>query len=356
MKKIICGVISGLMLVSLSSCSGGSDTVSVEEYNSVVAERDEYMEKYNSLLAEYETFLADPDSSESTSSESSSVSTDYTLLPVEEYDLPINVFLSPSATYHSGTVVFTISTNLPDQSDLMLTLRGKTGTFQGHAIVKNGVAESDSFGASSASSMIFADVPYQFTVSLSAARFQSEYVQSVIGSNGENLSGPLVDSSDTRFGNVVILSYNVVFSSDGAVSFDGSSEPVSSQPYDVTEVDSSSHAEESTEEAPLTESQSSDSPTTGQRSALSKAKDYLKYAPFSYSGLVDQLVFDGFSEEEATYGADNCGADWMAQASRKASDYMNYTSFSKNGLIDQLEFDGFTHEQAVYGANAVFDS
>ena len=57
--------------------------------------------------------------------------------------------------------------------------------------------------------------------------------------------------------------------------------------------------------------------------------------------------------DQATYGADNCGADWNEQAAQTAQDYLDYTSFSRDGLIDQLQFEGFTYDQAVYGVNAV---
>lgn len=90
--------------------------------------------------------------------------------------------------------------------------------------------------------------------------------------------------------------------------------------------------------------------TTGEKNALSKAKDYLDFTSFSYSGLIEQLEFEGFTHSEAVYGADNCGADWYEQAALKAADYLDFTSFSRSGLIEQLEFEGFTHEQAVYGA------
>ena len=90
--------------------------------------------------------------------------------------------------------------------------------------------------------------------------------------------------------------------------------------------------------------------TVGKKNALQKANDYLSYTAFSYSGLIEQLEFEGFSKEEATYGADNCGADWNEQAAKKAADYLSYTSFSKSSLIEQLEFEGFTKEQATYGA------
>ena len=98
-------------------------------------------------------------------------------------------------------------------------------------------------------------------------------------------------------------------------------------------------------------SSTSDSGTSaGKTNALEKAKSYLRYSAFSYKGLIDQLEYEGFSHEEAKYGADNCGADWNEQAVKKAASYLKYSSFSYDGLIDQLEYEGFTHEQAVYGA------
>lgn len=90
--------------------------------------------------------------------------------------------------------------------------------------------------------------------------------------------------------------------------------------------------------------------TMGERNALSKAKDYLEFMEFSYTGLISQLEYEKYSREEAVYAADNCGADWNEQAAKKAKTYLEFMSFSKDGLIEQLEFEGFTHEQAIYGA------
>lgn len=39
--------------------------------------------------------------------------------------------------------------------------------------------------------------------------------------------------------------------------------------------------------------------------------------PFSYDGLISQLQYEGFSYEQATYGVDNCGADWNSQALKR---------------------------------------
>ena len=86
--------------------------------------------------------------------------------------------------------------------------------------------------------------------------------------------------------------------------------------------------------------------------ALKAAKNYLDFQAFSYSGLIEQLEFEGFSGGQAAYAADHCGADWNEQAAKSAARYLEYMAFSRESLIAQLEFEGFTHEQAVYGAQA----
>lgn len=89
--------------------------------------------------------------------------------------------------------------------------------------------------------------------------------------------------------------------------------------------------------------------TTGQKNALAKANSYLSHSSFSRQGLIEQLEYEKFSTEEATYAVDNCGANWSEQAEKKAKSYLNHSAFSYSGLIDQLEYEGFTHDQAVYG-------
>ena len=109
---------------------------------------------------------------------------------------------------------------------------------------------------------------------------------------------------------------------------------------------SESNAEESSSES------TEEVITTGQRNALKQAKNYLKIMSFSYSGLVEQLEYEGYSTEEAVYAVDNCGTDWNEQAALKAQEYLDVMSFSRSGLIDQLMYDGFSSEQAEYGVTA----
>lgn len=98
------------------------------------------------------------------------------------------------------------------------------------------------------------------------------------------------------------------------------------------------------------ENVNTDSLTMGQKNALDSADNYLEIMPFSYDGLIDQLSYDGYTEEDARFAADNCGADWKEQAVKSAANYLEIMSFSKDGLIEQLEYDGYTNDQAVYGA------
>jgi len=93
--------------------------------------------------------------------------------------------------------------------------------------------------------------------------------------------------------------------------------------------------------------------TVSQKNAVAKAKSYLGYSAFSYTGLIKQLEYEQFSHADAVYGADNSGADWNEQAAKKAQSYMEYSAFSRGSLIKQLKYEGFTQAQAEYGADSV---
>lgn len=100
---------------------------------------------------------------------------------------------------------------------------------------------------------------------------------------------------------------------------------------------------------PTSSVDSSSSLTLGQQNALQSAQSYLSFTSFSWSGLVEQLEYEGYTHDEAVFAANTCGADWNEQAAKKAASYLRYSSFSRSGLIEQLEFEGFTFDQAVYG-------
>ena len=130
--------------------------------------------------------------------------------------------------------------------------------------------------------------------------------------------------------------------------------PVEEEP-EVDEVDDAVVEEnEAEEEQPAIEEpeplpEENDGATLGEKNA----QNYLDFTAFSYKGLIQQLEFEGFTNEEAVHGADSCGADWKEQAAVKAKDYLGFSSFSRSELIAQLEFEGFTSEEALYGVEAV---
>lgn len=94
-----------------------------------------------------------------------------------------------------------------------------------------------------------------------------------------------------------------------------------------------------------------DNSTTGEKNALKKAKNYLSFTAFSRTGLIAQLEYEGFSNAEATYAVDKCGADWKEQAEKKAKSYLQISAFSKKGLVEQLEYEGFTSDEATHGVD-----
>ena len=94
--------------------------------------------------------------------------------------------------------------------------------------------------------------------------------------------------------------------------------------------------------------------TMGERMALASAKNYLRVIAFSRKGLIEQLEFEGYTTEEATYAVNNCGANWKEQAVKSAKNYLEIMPFSKQELIEQLEFEGYTTEEATYGVEQAY--
>ncbi len=111
--------------------------------------------------------------------------------------------------------------------------------------------------------------------------------------------------------------------------------------------------EESSTEDSAAETDIIEEMTEGEQNALADAESYLSLMSFSYPGLIDQLQYEGYSVDEATFAADHCGADWSEQAVRHAESYLNLISLSRDGLVTQLEYDGFTEEEANFAADAV---
>ncbi len=89
-----------------------------------------------------------------------------------------------------------------------------------------------------------------------------------------------------------------------------------------------------------------ESASVGEQNALGKALSYLSFNAYSEKELYNQLLFEQFTESEAKYAVENCGADWHEQASKKAASYLSTSAYSETGLFNQLIFSHFTEDQA----------
>lgn len=90
-----------------------------------------------------------------------------------------------------------------------------------------------------------------------------------------------------------------------------------------------------------------------QQNAVGQAESYLSFTAFSRSGLIEQLEYEGYSAEEATFAVDQVAPDWNAQAAAQAKSYLEMSSFSREGLYDQLIYEGFSDAEANAGLAAV---
>ena len=81
--------------------------------------------------------------------------------------------------------------------------------------------------------------------------------------------------------------------------------------------------------------------------AVITAQGYLEVLPFSRADLHGQLIFHGFSQEEADYGVSSCGADWKEQALRAAREIDDPTT-SREAIRAYLEFCSFSESEIEY--------
>ena len=89
-----------------------------------------------------------------------------------------------------------------------------------------------------------------------------------------------------------------------------------------------------------------------QENANKRTKEYLDINAYSYDGLYTQLIYEGFTPTESTSAIDALNIDWNEQAAKQAKTFLEFLKFTRSELIDQLIIEGFTKEQATYGADS----
>ena len=138
----------------------------------------------------------------------------------------------------------------------------------------------------------------------------------------------------------------------GALGGVGDKEDTQAAPEVSATQEESANAEEPAEEVKQEEPAQPEQ-TMSQKNAIRKAESYLDLTGFSKSGLIKQLAFEGFSEEDSAYAVENIQVDWKEQAVKKGKEYLDMSGFSRSGLYDQLTFEGFTDEEATYALDTI---
>jgi hypothetical protein len=122
----------------------------------------------------------------------------------------------------------------------------------------------------------------------------------------------------------------------------------------VTEPEVKEEPKEEVKEEPAKEEEPAEPEmSVSQIGAIQKAEGYISMGGFSKTGLIKQLEFEGFSNEEATFATENIDVDWKEQAKIKAQGYVDMGGFNRQSLLEQLKFEGFTSDEATHGVNEV---
>jgi len=345
-KSVLAAALAGVML--LSGCSG----VSQDEYNSLLEE--------NSRLQSENTSLQN-NSSEKTSNEenSTSIEDDEYRMPKDHVKRVAKVLEIPESKRTKYDIVG-LDMN---QYNIKSTYSCEVFYYNGNYQIKSVCNISSDNSVQEKAAFVF----YFFRLHM------SEYVEKEIKQGCENVvtvindkkGNPIAvwlvyDMGDKIEHDMNIVDIDVLKALDEVMFNSDKWKPTEDQKtYPLpdssnSESDTTSQSSTSTQTEKPTESQTppvENTATTGERNALKKAQSYINSIPFSHDGLIEQLEYNGFSNAEATYGADNVGADWNDQALKKALSYIDTMPFSYTGLIEQLEYNKFTHEQALYGAD-----
>ena len=252
--------------------------------------------------------------------------------PDAEKMLDVDIKVEPNVNEEDGSVLFGVTTNLPENTKLIVTVSNDNYTAQDNVVIlNNGTGYTAEFSDNGAA----LQGTYKVNVTMSIPSTQEESVQKVIGEEGEYITGPLVEKSSDGSSNIVVADFEFTFQEENK------SDASTNEKVDDTD------------EAAL---DSMETLSVEQRNAVIAGKSYLSFSGFSKQGLIDQLSSeygDNYPEEVASFAVqyleDNKLVDWGEEAVESAQNYLDFSGFSRLGLIDQLtsEYgDQFTKEEA----------
>ena len=94
--------------------------------------------------------------------------------------------------------------------------------------------------------------------------------------------------------------------------------------------------------------------TAAMQNAISAARSYLDYTAFSRSGLIQQSRIRGLRDRRRDLRR-RLSEGRLERAGIQVREVLpRLHQFFSPGLIEQLQFEGFTYEQAAYGANKAY--
>lgn len=88
---------------------------------------------------------------------------------------------------------------------------------------------------------------------------------------------------------------------------------------------------------------------------VKKASWYVENTSSSRMEIIAILRKMEYSMEDCLAAIDSLNVNWNNQAKKAADGYLKIAKFSKDELISQLQFDGFTLEEAQFGASIKLD-
>ena len=123
--------------------------------------------------------------------------------------MDVTLEVNPNVNADDGTVLFGVATNLPEKTELMVTVSNDSGyTAQDTAVV---LADGNGYTAEFSDNGAGLKGDYNVSVTMSLPSLQPESVQEVIGKKGEKIGGQYVEKSDTGDSNVVAGDFSFTF-------------------------------------------------------------------------------------------------------------------------------------------------
>lgn len=161
------------------------------------------------------------------------------------------VSLDVNAHKDGNSIIFDIETNMPDETELMLTLSkgdyntDDSFTAQDKVTIANGKAASDEF--SNGGEVLSGD--FDLSISMSLPGLQSDNVRAVIGENGEHMTGKFVEFSSIGSANTIKAMFNVSIGDNISVAVsDGYNNTIFREEIDEEPIETESSETESDED------------------------------------------------------------------------------------------------------------